>query len=135
MDVLSQFTEWFPDVITPVLAQRDEAEARRLEERAGSLEERAGRLASEAERAAERQCFRQRIFEKFQTKYQREISSSLRERLERIDVLEVLADVYDALWKAENQERFEQVVVAQLNRVEQKVEPTNSSTPRFCASI
>ena len=124
MDVLSQFTEWFPDVITPVLAQRDEAEARyqeseagrleeragRLEERAGRLEERAGRLASEAERAAERQCFRRRIFEKFQTEYQCEISDSLREKLERIDDFNALTNLYDALWKAENLERFERLV-------------------------
>jgi len=31
MDALSQFTEWFPDIITPVLVQRDEAETRRQE--------------------------------------------------------------------------------------------------------
>ncbi len=117
MDVLSQFTEWFPDVIAPVLAQRDEAEARyqeseagRLEERAGRLEERAGRLASEAERVAERQSFRQRIFKKFQMEYQREISDSLREKLERIDSLYALTNLYEALWKAENLERFERLV-------------------------
>ncbi len=117
MDVLSQFTEWFPDVITPVLVQRDEAEARRQESEArrqeseaGRLEERAGRLASEAERVAERQCFRQRIFKKFQTEYQREISDSLREKLERIDSLNALTNLYEALWKAENLERFERLV-------------------------
>jgi len=61
MDALSQFTEWFPDIITPVLVERDEekarrqeAESRRQEAEIERDEEKARRQEAEIERDEEK---------------------------------------------------------------------------------
>jgi len=121
MDALSQFAEWFPDIITPVLAQRDEAVARRQEAESRLQEAKARRQEAEARRQeaearrqkseaalhAERQNIRQRICEKVQKKFQCEFPISLQGKLGRIDDYNALLNVLDRLGDVESLEVFD----------------------------
>jgi len=116
MDDLSQFIEWFPDIIKPVLAQRDEAVARLRESEAKLLESEARLQELEAKRTAGRQLFRQKMYRTFQRKFHCEISSSQIEKLEYLDNFIVLANIDDYLEETENREDFDRFIDEELQK-------------------
>jgi len=65
MDALSQFAEWFPDIITPVLVERDEEKAR-LQEAVSRLQEAEARLQEAVARLQEAKASRQEAEAKLQ---------------------------------------------------------------------